>query len=347
MDASGKVAALFSGQGSQYVNMGKTVSMNFPPVMDSFAQMDKLFIQDKANPITEMVYPIPKFTDQDKKADQAVLQKTENVQPAIGAFSAGLYRIFTDAGFIPDYTAGHSFGELTALWAAGVLSDEDYFFLARARGRAMAPPDDKNFDAGTMSAVMGDLKNLESDLKDFPDVLIANHNSGTQVVIAGPVSEVHKADNALKNKGYTIVPLPVSAAFHTPLVGHAQKPFAQAIQTRDFNPPKCKVYSNATGTPYPQDPESIKKILEDHILNSVVFKNEIENIYNDGARIFVEFGPKNVLTKLVSNILKDKPHTALALNPSPKKCSDIQIRQAAVQLCVAGVPIGDIDIYRE
>ncbi|MDM8536112.1 SDR family NAD(P)-dependent oxidoreductase [Desulfobacterales bacterium HSG17] len=347
IETSGKVAALFSGQGSQYINMGKTVSMNFPPVMDSFAQMDELFIQDNAKPLTSLVYPFPKFTEADKKADQAVLQKTENVQPSIGAFSAGLYRLLNKAGFSPDYAAGHSFGELTALWAAEVLSDEDYFFLARARGKAMAPPDDENFDAGTMSAVMGDVKNLEAALKDFQDVVIANHNSNTQVVIAGPVSDVLKANDALKNKGYTVIPLSVSAAFHTPLVGHAQKPFAQAIKTKTFNTPKCKVYSNATGTPYPEKPEAIQKILEDHILNSVLFKDEIENIYNDGARIFVEFGPKNVLTKLASNILKDKPHVAVALNASPKKCSDTQLRQAAVQLCVAGIPLEDIDIYRE
>ena len=348
MDASGKIVALFSGQGSQYLNMGKTLSMNFPHIMDSFAQMDKLFVQDGAAPLSGLVYPVPKFTEQDKKADQTILQKTENIQPAIGAFSAGLYKILTKAGVAPDYVAGHSFGELTALWAAEVLNDEDYFFLARARGKAMAPPEDENFDAGTMSAVIGDVKNLVSDFSaDFPNIVIANHNSDRQVVIAGPVSEVLKANKALKSKGYTAVPLSVSAAFHTPLVGHAQKPFADVIRTKSFNPPKCRVYSNATGKPYPQSPEAVRKILEDHILSPVLFKDEIENIYKDGGRIFVEFGPKNVLTKLVSNILADRPCMAVALNPDSKKCSDIQLRQAVVQLCVAGVPLEDIDTYRE
>jgi len=347
IDASGQVVALFSGQGSQYLNMGKTITMNFPPVMDSFSEMDKLFVQDGVEPLSDLIYPIPKFTDPDRKADQAILQKTENVQPAIGAFSSGLYKLLTKSGFVPDYVAGHSFGELTALWAAEILNDEDYFFLARARGKAMAPPDDENFDAGTMSAVMGDVENLESELTDFPDVVIANHNSRTQVVIAGPVSGVLKANDAVKSKGYTVVPLSVSAAFHTPLVGHAQKPFAEAIRTRAFNRPKCKVYSNSTGNPYPREPEAIQKILEDNILNSVLFKDEIENIYKDGGRIFVEVGPKNVLTKLTSNILADKPHVAVALNPNPKKCSDTQLRQALVQLCVTGVSLDDIDIYRE
>ena len=346
-ETSGKIVGLFSGQGSQYLNMGKTLAINFPPVMDCFDQMNKIFVDDDASPLTHLVFPIPKFTEKDIKADQEELKKTENVQPSIGTFSAGLYTLLKNAGFKPDFLAGHSFGELTALWAAGVLNDQDYFFLARERGKAMAPPDDDNFDAGAMSAVMGDVKNIEPEIKDFPNVIIANHNSNIQVVIAGPTTDILKANERLKSKGFTVVPLAVSAAFHTSPVEHAQKPFAEAIRKKTFHSPKCKVYSNTSASLYPENPEDIQRILENHILNSVRFKEEIEQIYSDGGRIFVEFGPKKVLTKLVSNILENRPHLAIALNSSPQKCSDFQLRQAVVQLCVAGVPLEDIDTYRE
>ena len=136
-----------------------------------------------------------------------------------------------DCGLEADFTAGQRFGELTALWAAGVLEDKDYYLLAHARGKAMAAPDDPDFDAGSMLAVMGKVDQLEKELKEFPEVKMANLNSKKQVVLAGPKADIEKVRGELKAKKLTVVPLPVSAAFHTPLVGHAQKPFAQAIQS--------------------------------------------------------------------------------------------------------------------
>ena len=124
--------------------------------------------------------------------------------------------------------------------------------------------------------------------------------------------EILKAYDTLKEKKYTVVKLPVSAAFHTPLVGHAQKPFAKAIREVKFNKPKIPVYSNATAQAYPANAKTIQKQLESHILNSVRFREEIENIHKDGGRIFIEFGPKNVLTKLVDNILADNESIAIS-----------------------------------
>ena len=95
-----------------------------------------------------------------------------------------------DCGLEADFTAGHSFGELTALWAAGVLEDKDYYILAHARGKAMAAPDDPDFDAGSMLAVMGKVDQLEKELTEFPEVKMANLNSKKQVVLAGPKADI-------------------------------------------------------------------------------------------------------------------------------------------------------------
>ena len=154
METRGHVVSLFSGQGSQYVNMGKEVAMNFPVVKDGFAQIDQVFIKDGKERLTDKVFPIPKFNADDKKNDQSEITNTENAQPAIGTLSAGFYKIFKNAGYESDFAAGHSFGELTALWASGVLSEQDFYYLAMSRGKAMAAPDD-NFDAGTMLAEIG------------------------------------------------------------------------------------------------------------------------------------------------------------------------------------------------
>ena len=256
-----------------------------------------------------------------------------------------MFLIVLDAGLLTDFAAGHSFGELTALWAAGVFADDDYYKLAYARGQAMAAPDNPDFDAGSMLAVMGNVENLEGDISKFPDVVMANLNSKKQVVLAGPNAAILQVHDALNAKKYTVVKLPVSAAFHTPLVGHAQKPFAKAIRSVKFNKPLIPVYSNATAKAYPETANKIQKQLESHILNSVRFREEIENIHQDGGRIFIEFGPKNVLTKLVDNILSGEEYTAVALNENPKKDSDRLLREAMVKLCVMGLPLQKFDPF--
>ncbi|MFL2744422.1 MAG: beta-ketoacyl synthase N-terminal-like domain-containing protein [bacterium] len=348
LETKGKVVALFSGQGSQYMNMGKELFLNFPSMTGPYSALDKLFTEkstSSSKPLSDLVFPIAVFNDEEQEAQLAQLQRTEIAQPAIGGISAGLFRIMRDAGLQTDFSAGHSFGELTALWAAGVIAEEDYYKLAYARGQAMAAPDDPNFDAGSMLAVMGKVEKLEADVAEFPDVVMANLNSKKQVVLAGPTDSILKAHDALKEKKYTVVKLPVSAAFHTPLVGHAQKPFAKAIREVKFNKPQIPVYSNATSKAYPSAAKTIQKQLESHILNSVRFREEIENIHQDGGRIFIEFGPKNVLTKLVDNILADKEYTAVALNENPKKDSDLLLREALVKLCVVGLPLQKFDPY--
>lgn len=346
MDPTGKVVALFAGQGSPYLNMGKELVCNFPPLMKNQAEMDDLFKKDSLEPLSKIVYPIPVFDKAEKKQQEKQLQLTQNAQPAIGVFSAGLYQLLRQAGFKPDFTAGHSFGELTALWAAEVINDEDYFKLAKARGKAMAAPDDPDFDAGSMLAVMGDVENLEEDLVDFPEVTIANNNSRNQVVVAGPKADIENAKNKLKEK-YKVIQLGVSAAFHTKLVGHAQKPFAEEIESVTFRKPKCRVFSNATAKPYPQTPKSIRSMLQDHILNSVQFKKEIENIYDSGGYVFIEFGPQSILSRLVGNILEGKPHISIAMNANSKRDSDVQFRDAVVQLKVSGLSLKNVDPYEK
>ena len=345
MDPKGKVVALFSGQGSQYLNMGRELFLNFPPLLEPYGQINTRFQDAGQTPLSQIVFPPPAFDDDTKQAQESALQLTQHAQPSLGGFSAGLFKLLKAAGFQADFTAGHSFGELTALWAGGVISEADYYTLAYARGQAMKAPDDPDFDAGTMMAVMGKLEKLKDDLREFPDVVVANLNSPKQMVVAGPKAVVQDAHAALKAKKYNAVLLPVSAAFHTPLVGHAQKPFAKAIRAVKFQKPQIPVFSNTTAKAYPDDPKAIQQQLEEHILNSVLFREEIENIHEAGGRIFVEFGPKNILTKLTEAVLSGKDFTAVALNDSPKRDSDRQFRQAVAQLCVLGLPLQGYDPY--
>jgi len=347
MSLTGKVVALFSGQGAQYVGMGRELAFNFPAMRHSFAHIDRLFHADKLPLVSDVVYPHPAFTDSEREAQAQMLQRTDYVQPSIGALSAGLFKVFKSAGFKPDFVAGHSFGELTALWASDVLSDDDYYALVKARGLAMAPPSDPTFNAGTMMAVTGDVSKLSALVANATGVHVANINSPSQMVLAGKADDLEAIKPTLQANGFNVVPLSVSAAFHTPLVGHAQAPFAKAVSSAKFNTPSVKVYSNASANAYPQDAGQIRQILSDHILNAVNFSQEIENIYNAGGYVFIEFGPRNILTNLVKDILGNKPHVAIALNGSRQKDSDRQLREALAQLRVLGLELGAIDPYAQ
>ncbi|WP_434952382.1 phosphopantetheine-binding protein [Shewanella sp. HL-SH4] len=353
-DSKVKVAALFAGQGSQYVNMGVDLACHYPEMRQQLMLADKVFAKNKQTPLSQILFPIPAFEADDIAAQQAALTNTANAQSAIGAVSMGQYQLLSHAGFKADMVAGHSFGELSALCAAGVISSEDYYQLAFARGQAMAATP-KDQDAGAMYAVIlpatadtANIDKLEHCIKDFDGVKVANYNSPTQLVIAGPTATTSDAAKAIQTSGFKAIALPVSGAFHTPLVAHAQVPFAKAISKVKFAKPGMSLYANGTGKLYPKDPKAIQTAFSEHMLQSVRFSDQLQSMYDAGARVFVEFGPKNILQKLVEGTLGNQSDavSVVSLNPNPKGNSDIQLRQAATQLAVLGLSLTEVDPYQ-
>ncbi|QDZ91680.1 SDR family NAD(P)-dependent oxidoreductase [Shewanella decolorationis] len=350
-----KVAALFAGQGSQYLNMGLEIANNFPELRRHIHASNKVFNDRGKISLSSVLYPIPAFDDESRKAQESALTNTLYAQSAIGALSMAHYALFTQAGFAPDMLAGHSFGELSALCAAGVISMDDYIKLAFERGLAMAQsPQDASSsrDAGVMYAVIlkqkQDIEAINDCLAQFDGVKIANYNSPTQLVIAGTTTATQQAAKAIGDLGFKAIALPVSGAFHTPLVAHAQKPFSEAIDKAQFNTPKIALYANGTGELHSTDANAIKAAFKDHMLQSVHFSEQLKAMYAAGARVFVEFGPKNILQKLTENTLAEQLNELclISINPNPKADSDSQLRSAAVQLAVAGVKLGEIDPYQ-
>ncbi|MBM7071253.1 SDR family NAD(P)-dependent oxidoreductase [Shewanella sp. 202IG2-18] len=349
----GKVAALFAGQGSQFVNMGKTLACNFPELRQQVALSDKVFIENNQPSLSSKLFPIPVFSEQERKSQLADLTNTAFAQSAIGALSVAQFDLLTKAGFKAELFGGHSFGELSALYASGVLNKQDYTTLAFARGQAMASAPE-GVDTGNMAAVIlpaesDALEKLHTIIEQFDGVKIANDNSDIQQVIAGGSNALAQCSKVIKEQlGYKVIALPVSGAFHTPLVAHAQQPFANAINDVEFNSPLGTVFSNATANAYPADNKQIQKQFTEHMLQSVHFRQQVREMYAAGARIFVEFGPKDILQKLVkANLTKHSEDIkVISLNPNAKGDSDKQYRQAAMQLAVAGIELSNIDPYK-
>ncbi len=341
-----KIAAIFPGQGSQYLNMLVRAVTNFPPLRQAFESMDQIFHANGQNLLSDIVYPIPSFDPQTEKEQEGQLQETDYAQAGIGVVSYGLFSLLKQAGFQPDFTAGHSFGELTALWAGEAINDESFFRLVKARGEAMQPSQDTNNDPGKMAAVKGDYHQIQSKIEDLDEVVIANQNSPQQIVLAGPTDSIKQAETRLSEDGIKVTILPVSAAFHTELVSHATKPFQKAVLEEKFHQPSVPVYSNTTGEPYPDEIDQSKEILANHILHPVIFQTQIEKIYANGGRVFVEIGPRQILGNLVSEILDGRPHEVISVNPSREKDSDFQLREAVVKLQVLGVDLSNFDPYQ-
>ncbi len=340
---SGKLALLFPGQGSQYTDMQLDLACQFPEVQNSIANASQIFETQYPNTtLGNLIYPIPVFTDEEKHKNTENLRQTQHAQPAIGATSIGLFNALTSFGIKADMTAGHSFGELTALCAAGVIDESSLINLAIKRGELMASND--NADRGSMLAVSASAAVVHEILEaEQLDLIIANNNAPRQVVLSGATAQIDKAVEVLDKRGLGAKKLPVSAAFHSSFIAAAEKPFASFLEKIEFSKPAVPVFSNSTAEPYPAEPEKARALLASQLARPVEFVSEIENLYEAGARTFVEVGPGNVITGLVTNILGDKDFNALSLDASRgRKPGQYDLACTLAQIACLGY---QVDLY--
>ena len=281
-------AYVFPSQGAQFVGMGKDLYEQSPLAK-------KLF--EKANEILGF-----RITDLMFEGTPEDLKQTKVTQPAVFLHSVISAFVLGD-DFKPDMVAGHSLGEFSALVAARALSFEDGLRLVYARAMAMQKACE--VEPSTMAAVLG---LSDEDVEEVCDsitqlvVVPANYNCPGQLVISGSIEGVDKACELLKEKGAKrALKLPVGGAFHSPLMQPASEELQAAINSTAFSSPVCPVYQNVNA--YPQtDPEQIKQNLIAQLTAPVRWTQTVKNMVTDGADLFVELGPGDVLKGLVKKI---------------------------------------------
>ncbi|MBW2218568.1 MAG: acyltransferase domain-containing protein [Deltaproteobacteria bacterium] len=321
-ETKGKLAFIFPGQGSQYCNMGNDLACCLPEADELFQKAKTKFKKEAdsdAVSFTDLIFPLP---DGDQKLNETNLRSTDVAQPAIGCTSLLMLKFLDRFGVKPDAACGHSFGELTALYAAGKMDEDTFLSLAVKRGKYMA--DAGKGEKGAMLAVKAPLDKIDRLIEENNlDVVLANRNSPEQGVLSGSEDAIAEAMNICKENGFRSTSLPVAAAFHSRLVKDAAKPFKKALTKITLKKSDIPVFSNTTGDPFPEKQEDAVKILGDQILNPVNFVTEIEHLYESGIRTFIEVGPKPVLTGLVKSILKDRDFRATSLDKSSGRQSGI------------------------
>lgn len=284
------IAVLFPGQGSQYIGMGK-----------EFLESDS-----EARGLMEMAeaisgIPLEKLC---LAGPMDKLTRAANLQPALTAVNLICWQAVKKAGIKADYFAGHSLGEYSALCAADVLKIEDTLKVVTERGRLSDREGTRN--PGGMQAILGlTLKQVENILQQFSGnttVTVANHNTEQQIVIAGEKPALQEIEKIVEEKGGRAITLNVSIANHSPLIAGAVPEFKKLLQDVAFLPPKTPVVLNVTAASE-KTPEAIRTIMARQLVSKVRWFELINVLLSKNVRIFIEVGPKKVLSGLVKKII--------------------------------------------
>lgn len=284
-----RLALLFPGQGSQHTGMGQELCTYFPVANRVFEEAGDVLLLD----MKKLCFD----------AGMKELTRTENAQPALLTISVAKYRIYQQEwGIAPFLGAGHSLGEYSALVCSGAITFSKALALVRMRGELMR--DAAANTGGTMMAVTGLHKNaVEKVCKDIDNqerrVVIANYNAPTQTVISGHTDALSAASERLTAMGGRVVPLKVSAAFHSPLMEPSAQAFEKELANYTFKTPAWPVISNVTAQPYP-DSQSIPGLLTRQITHPLRWLETMEYMKQQGVDVAIELGPKKVLRNLMA-----------------------------------------------
>ena len=332
-------AFLFPGQGSQYPYMLRDLSQRFPIVARTFEEADEVLTSLGLPSVTSITFPDPGSKDESGSKKSDPMKDTQVLQPLILTANTAIFRLLSQMGIHPVAVAGHSLGEYAACVAAGVFSFRDSLEAVAVRGREMSRVSID--DPGLMMGIPADARLVEEVLAEVDGyVVAANKNSPKQTVISGHTEAVKKAGELFKARGLEGVLIPVSAAFHSGVVAPAREPFMKTLSRLTVNPPAVPVLSNVTGDFYPVGPAApgrIRDLLGKQFAAPVEWVKSLRRLYSEGIRVFLECGPKRVMTNLTLDTLS-KDVVAMPAN-HPKKGGIMQLLESLAALAAEGMTV--------
>ncbi len=339
--SAAKVAFLYTGQGSQYVNMLRVLRVTEPIVASTFAEADQVMTPLLGKPLSEFVFVDPSNANAIAGAEQDLMQ-TAITQPAVLTADLALTRLLAAYGIEPDFTMGHSLGEYGALVAAGALPFADALEAVSARGREMTRV--SLADNGRMAAVFAPLQEIERIMKTIDGYLvIANINSDHQAVVGGASKAVEEAIDTFQKAGYEVAALPVSHAFHTSIVAPASEPLRRTLERLHLQSPRVPIVANVNGEFYPQGADVVPQmldILSKQVASPVQFVKGLHTLYEAGVRAFVEVGPKKALQGFADDVLGEHPDVLPLFSNHPKFGDVLSFNHALCGLYSAGLGRG-------
>ncbi|WP_185225850.1 type I polyketide synthase [Chryseobacterium indologenes] len=303
----GKVAFLFPGQGSQRINMARDLFVVFPAMrslIDQYPELEKV------------VFPSTTFDEAALKQQKETIKDTRLAQPLLGIVDLALAKFLESLEIVPDMLAGHSYGELPALCFAGVFDEEKLVDLSIQRAHSILNSV-QGGDPGSMVAASATYERLQPILAKAEGCYPVNFNAPTQCVIAGSTEAINKLLEVLKQEGISAKKLEVACAFHSPLLAKSKGLYADVLKDVSFGEMQIPVWSNTTATVYPSQPSEIKERLTDHLVQPVRYVEQLQAMYNDGARIFIEVGPGKILTGLTKSCI-EKDHLSLYMEDNSR-----------------------------
>ena len=333
-----KVCFMFPGQGSQYVDMMKDLASKYKVVMDTFMEADRILVGLIGQNLTDTLWSKPGETKEQLAEREAAIKKTEMTQPAVLTADVAMMRLLSSFGLKPDVVMGHSLGEYAAAVAAGIFDFENGLKAVCTRAKAMA--DIKVEDNGKMASIAAPTEQVEPQLSRISGyVAVANKNCPTQTVIAGNSKSIDDAIKMFTDMGIQAVQIPVSHAFHSEIVRPAMPKYRAFLDTLTVNAPKMPITTNVTAEFYPSDPEKIKDLMVTQISHSVEWIKQLKTTYDSGVRLFVECGPKRVLSALATNTLADKKDIKVLASNHPKKGGIVEFNDMFANMISSGIHI--------
>ena len=334
-----KVAHMYPGQGSQYVGMTNDLHSRFSGVGDVWDKADVTMVDVLDGETLSSFVLRDGLTAEEMKEAEHKLKQTEYTQPAMLTADLAIEAALNAHGHKPDMVAGHSLGEYAALMSAGILDMDGALRAAAARGTEMGSVEID--DKGLMASVTAPYDRIAEIIEEVDGyVIAANKNSPKMTVIAGETEPVKQAMSRFEAEGFQCVALATSHAFHSRIVAPANEPLRRFLEGLDIRWPKIPITSNVDGGWYPMDDGGDSKAailskLAPQMASSVEWTSQINSMYDAGARLFLEVGPKRALTVFASQILEGKQALPIMTN-HPKAGGIATFLTALGTLALAG-----------